>query len=126
MNSKESALHDAILQVLNQFDNYFYGSIPLCDVTVREVNLHDCRCYVDKSMMAPPLPPESLEQAKYSIVTEIDGMIDFSCNAGDVPYGSQHFIVRYVSFEISHEYKNLRDYFHAVVLNDKIDIQFNL
>lgn len=126
MNSKESALHDAILQALNQFDNYFYGSIPLCDVNVREVNLHDCRCYIDESMLPSPLSPESLEQAKYSIVKEIDGMIDFSCNVGDVPSGSQHFFAQSVSFDISYEYKDFKDYFNATVHNDKIDIQFNL
>lgn len=119
-------MQDAILRALNQFGNYYYGSIPLCDVNVREVNLLDCRCYVDEYMMTPPLPPELLEQAKYSIVKEIDGMIDFSSKADNIPSGSQHFFAQSVSFDISYEYKDFKDYFNATVHNDKIDIQFNL
>lgn len=126
MNSKESALHDAMLRALNQFGNYLYGSIPLCDVNVREINFHDCRCYIEKSVIDSPLPPESLEQAKYSIVAEIDGMIDFSSKASNVPSGSHYFFAQSVSFDISYEYKDSKHYFNATVHNNKIEVQFNL
>ena len=123
MGAKESALYEALCRALNQYENYLHRGYSLRNVSVRELNFEDARFYSDQSYDTQ-LPPDRLENAKYAKVTEITGMVDYISDSSDIPSGSCLFMINSISFDITYEYRDNKDFFTASIINDKIDIQF--
>lgn len=123
MGAKESALYEALRCALNQYENYFYRDYSLRNVSVRELNFENARFYSDQSNDTQ-LSSDRLENAKYAMVTEIIGMVDYVCDSSDIPSGSRPFMVNSISFDITYEYRDNQDFFTASIINDKIEIQF--
>ena len=123
MGAKESALYEALCRALNQYENYLHRGYSLRNVSVRELNFEDARFYSDQSYDTQ-LPPDRLENAKYAKVTEITGMVDYIRDSSDIPSGSCLFMINSISFDITYEYRDNKDFFTASIINDKIDIQF--
>lgn len=124
MNSKESALHDAINRALNQYTNYWYKGCVLRAVKMRELIINNCLCYLDESETSSPLSPEQWEHAKYCNAAEIRGMIDFKCDNPNILSGSRSFEIQSISFEVTYDCRNCTDFFIAKIINEKIAIAF--